>query len=106
MAASQKTTNYKLAIYEESDILEPLTDFNGNMNIIDSTMKANATAAQSANESATSAESAVESMKSQLTRLQSTVESLQEQVAGIKTLKAGDSLQLRANNTVASVTYN
>lgn len=99
MAASQKTTNYSLSIYAGTDIMEPLKDFNGNMNIIDETMKENADAASSASSSVASIRETVET-------LQTTVQELQRTISEIKTLKVGDTLQLRADNTVAVVTYN
>ena len=39
MASTNKTTNYNLPLYVGTDIPNPLTDWNGAMNTIDSTMK-------------------------------------------------------------------
>lgn len=41
MAGTLKTTNYKLAKYAPGDITSWLTDFNGNMDLIDAGMQAN-----------------------------------------------------------------
>lgn len=106
MAATKKTTNYSLSTYAESDIVEPLKEFNGNMNIIDETMKENADAVSSANSNLSTIRETVETLQTTVQSLQSTVEELQSTISGIKTLKVGDTLQLRANNTVAAVTYN
>lgn len=99
MAASQKTTNYNLSTYAATDIMEPLKDFNGNMNIIDEAMKENADAASSATNTVSSIRETVET-------LQTKVQELERTISEIKTLKVGDTLELRANNTVAVVTYN
>lgn len=102
MAASQKTTNYDLSIYAGTDIMEPLKDFNGNMNIIDEVMKENADAVSSVS----SIRETVETLQTTVQELQTTVQELQSNISEIKTLKVGDTLQLRADNTVAVVTYN
>lgn len=105
MAASQKTTNYDLSIYAGTDIMEPLKDFNGNMNIIDEAMKENADAASSASNSVSSIRETVETLQTTVQTLQATVQELESTISEIKTLKVGDTLQLRADNTVALVTY-
>ena len=48
MAGSLKTTNYQLAKYAPDDITSWLTDFNGNMDLIDAGMQANKQAATQA----------------------------------------------------------
>ena len=41
MAATSRTPNYGLAIYEADNTVSMLNTFNNNMNVIDTTMKAN-----------------------------------------------------------------
>lgn len=62
MAGSLKTTNYQLAKYAPNDITSWLTDFNGNMDLIDAGMEANKQAAEQAQDGVTSLESEYESL--------------------------------------------
>lgn len=70
MSASLTTTNYKLPLYADEDIVEPLTDFNGAMNKLDGLLK---------------------SINDNLTEVNNIM------------LKVGDTLQIKADNTVAKI---
>lgn len=62
MAGSLKTTNYQLAKYAPDDITSWLTDFNGNMDLIDKGMQENKHAAAAADDKATNAAASVSAL--------------------------------------------
>lgn len=62
MAGSLKTTNYQLAKYAPDDITSWLTDFNGNMDLIDAGMQKNKQAAQRAQDGVDSLDSEYKSL--------------------------------------------
>lgn len=66
MAGSLKTTNYQLAKYAPDDITSWLTDFNGNMDLIDAGMQAN-------KQAATQAQDGVDNLKAEYESLLQTV---------------------------------
>lgn len=66
MAGSLKTTNYQLAKYAPDDITSWLTDFNGNMDLIDAGMQAN-------KQAATQAQDGVDSLEAEYSSLLQTV---------------------------------
>lgn len=62
MAGSLKTKNYQLAKYAPDDVTSWLTDFNGNMDLIDAGMQANKQAATQAQDSVDNLETEYESL--------------------------------------------
>lgn len=66
MAGSLKTTNYQLAKYAPDDITSWLTDFNGNMDLIDAGMQKN-------KQAATQAQDGVDSLEAEYSSLLQTV---------------------------------
>lgn len=66
MAGTLKTTNYQLAKYAPDDITSWLTDFNGNMDLIDAGMQAN-------KQAATQAQDGLDNLKAEYSSLLQTV---------------------------------
>ena len=101
MASTNKTTNYELSQFLGSDKPAWLSDYNSDMNKIDTQMKANADAATAAGGTASSAATAI----GDLTNLSTTVKT--SVVAAINEVDSNaDTAQNTANNAVATGTSN
>lgn len=91
MAASGKTSNYSLPIYNAEDITSWTIDFNGAMEKIDEQMKINADNAQD--------NTAVQELTEQLNAAVARITNLEKAI-----LKVGDIVEFRANNKIATIT--
>lgn len=87
MAASGKTSNYSLPVYNAEDITSWTIDFNSAMEKIDSQMKINADNA------------AVQELMEQLNAAVARITKLEKEI-----LKVGDTVEFRANNKIATIT--
>lgn len=97
MASTNKTTNYELSQFLGTDKPAWLSDYNSDMNKIDTQMKANADAATAAGGTASSATTAI----GDLTELTTTVKT--STVAAINEVDSNaDTAQNTANNAVAT----
>lgn len=89
MAGSLKTTNYQLAKYAPDDITSWLTDFNGNMDLIDAGMQANKQAATQAQDAADNLEAEYESLLQTVNGHTTSIDSLEKGVQGNSAAIAG-----------------
>lgn len=81
MPASGKTSNYQIPIYNPGDTANYLTSYNQGMTIIDTQMKANATAAEQAQDGVNNLESEYESVVQTLSTHTSQIDNNQKAIA-------------------------
>lgn len=74
MAATGKTVNFELPLYNAGDAVSDLASFNSAMNQIDSQMEKNAVAAAGANTAVTALQTQVTKVQGDITALQTSVE--------------------------------
>lgn len=74
MAATGKTVNFELPLYNAGDAVSDLASFNSAMNQIDSQMEKNAVAAEAANGGVTSLTTQLNKVQGDITTLQTSVE--------------------------------
>lgn len=84
MSSTNKTTNYKLSQYIGTDKPTYLGDYNGDMQKIDTQMKANANAASSAQSAAGSAQSKADGVAEDMVEVKSDIEQLNTDVSGLQ----------------------
>lgn len=73
MAATSRTPNYGLAIYEADNTVSMLNTFNNNMNVIDTTMKANEVTATTAESNITAINDSISKLNTELETVNTTV---------------------------------
>ncbi len=81
MSATQKTTNYQLPIFVETDIPSWLTDFNGAMNKIDEAIKGASTTGGVTQDYV---DGIRDELQSNITQLSTKVNNLESTIAGLK----------------------
>lgn len=110
MAGSLKTTNYNLAKYAPDDITSWLTDFNGNMDLIDAGMQANKQAATQAQDGVDNLDAEYESLLTVVNGHTTTIEANEKAIAAntseIESLKNTISIsaQVYKDDTLDDVT--
>lgn len=82
MAATGKTTNFKLPVYQAGDTVSVMGSYNQAMEIIDSTMEENRITGQSNSEGLESQQTQIEKLQGDITALQTSVENAQGSANG------------------------
>lgn len=103
MSSTNKTTNYKLSQYVGTDKPTYLGDYNGDMQKIDTQMKANAVSASNATSAAGAAQAVADKASKDVQALNNSVTANSEDIASLKTKNTQQDVSIQnATNTASS----